>query len=139
MAGDVMRKAMVVGVASLLLSGIGVAYAQDETPPARTTADDLRCVAVGIIMGTMADANSQESSKLMTLYYLGRIEGSGTNVDLKSQIPESIKLVQGNKYRIAAVECGKHLGDVAGELQDIAKILDEPQASPLAPLPKRPR
>ena len=135
-----MRRALVTGLALSVLAMSGAVYADDVAPPALTTADDLRCVAVGIIMGTSQDAAEQENGKVMTLYYLGRLEGSNTNVDLKTQIPESIKQVQGNKYRTVSLGCGQHLGDVAVELQQISKILDEkPQQAPIAPLPKRPR
>ncbi len=135
-----MRKIVITGLASLLLAMPSAVSADEAAPPALTTADDLLCVAVAIIMGTSPDPALQDSSKALTLYYVGRIEGSGTNVDLKTEIPESIKQVQGNKYVVIAKECGKPLAHVAEELGVIAKILDQPQKSaPIAQPPKRSR
>lgn len=133
--------------------GIGLCASAYASPPAALTAatapasdsdviSDVRCIVVGAAMAGTQDQTAKSSGIMLTLYYIGRLEGRAPNVDLEQLILEQSSAMTKSEFGAEATRCGSHLADKGREITRIGQDLvarekkpAEASDNPAAPAP----
>lgn len=93
------------------------------------SADDLdaQCVVIGARISASPDQQQRASGQLLTVYFLGRIEGRSPGVDLEKLIElQAAKMTRDDEKR-ALQRCGRKFASQGTELVRIGRILVTPQ------------
>lgn len=86
---------------------------------------DIRCVAVGMKLAGAANSSDQTRGFLLTLYYIGRLDGRVPKLDI-----ENLLIVEGSKMSSSddaseAKRCGASLVEKGEQITKIGKDLIE--------------
>jgi hypothetical protein len=95
---------------------VGVSYAGSIQP-------DLRCLIVSLQLSQSTD-KSRDAWRLGSLYYLGKIDGSGERIQLADRIRELVRQMTSKQFDEYRIMCAS---DLAARGEDLTKIGQELQ------------
>jgi hypothetical protein len=96
------------------------AVAQDAV-----TIADIRCVIVGMQLSGMANSPQQPRGILLTLYYIGRLDGRSPKLDIEHLIIEETRRMADADYASEEKRCGAGLTEKGQQITEIGKHLVE--------------
>ena len=107
-----------------LFVGTSLSASADDTP-SQATVGDVRCLVVASIMGN--DQANAHNAALVSLYYLGRIDGrESTAFDLSQAMRAQINLMSPADFNAEGKRCGKELEARGIYLTDVGhKLMDQ--------------
>jgi hypothetical protein len=105
-------------VACSFFSSIGVTYGEPID-------SDVLCVIVSLRMSQSTDESTKGTWNLATLYYLGRIDGSGRQIDLVSQIRDDFHKVTRKNFDHYRGKCASQFSARGRDLTKIGKELQQ--------------
>jgi hypothetical protein len=82
----VIRQSGLISAAIML----GVALGSGAAAQSDETMDDVRCLVVGLKLAQSPIDTIRSASVLMTIYYMGRLEGRDPKLDLQSRIADQV-------------------------------------------------
>jgi hypothetical protein len=103
-------------LACLLTVGANCARA-DDGPTVR----DVRCLAVGIRVINLGDAQHRFIGTMLTMYYVGKIAGRTPDLDLESAIIRQVGQMKPADYAAEARRCGAEMTAKGQQLVTIGK------------------
>jgi hypothetical protein len=80
-----------------------------DAAPDTETAADVRCIAVGFKMAQLDNPQIKSAGQLLAIYYLGRLDGHDSAVNLEDLIIDQISKMDEAAFRAAATQCGTSL------------------------------
>jgi len=110
---------LTVLVVALTLSSSEV-RAQDEE-----TIADVRCVIVGMKFVGMADPNQRSAGTMLSMYYIGRLDGRVPKLDLEELLVKEASTMTTSDYGSEAKRCGASLTAKGQEITRIGKDIVE--------------
>jgi hypothetical protein len=123
-----MKRLCVLATGVMYLGACATASADESMNPA--TVADVRCVVVGSVFAN--DPANAQSAALLTMYFLGRIDGrEPSGFDLAQAMRAQVTLMSPADFSAEGKRCGKELGARAVYLADVSKSLTD-QAKSLA-------
>jgi len=114
-----MRRTLCLGLLALLPS-LTPAYGQD----AETTAD-VRCLVVGMHFSGANDAMQRSAGMMLSLYYIGRLDGHVPSFDLEDAIIQQLTKMTPADYSSEAQRCGGSLQAKGQQITALGKRLIE--------------
>jgi len=120
-----MRKSRWLGICAGIIA-LSVARIEARVHlPRSELVTDVRCVIIGIKLAGMTDVSRQSAGTMLTLYYIGRLEGRAPKVDLEDLIFKEIKTMEPGGFDSEARRCGQGLADKARQLTQMKKDMVE--------------
>ena len=98
----------------------GNAWAAD-----RRTMSDIQCIVVAMKMSATEGSAQQASATMITLYYLGRLDGRTPGLNVEGLIAREAAKMSAAELRSDAVRCGRVLVEKGREIQRIGLRLME--------------
>jgi hypothetical protein len=86
---------------------------------------DIRCVVVGMKLTGATDSPDQSRGFLLTLYYLGRLDGRSPKLDIERLIIEEARRMSEADYGSEERRCGAALAEKGRQITEIGKHLVE--------------
>jgi hypothetical protein len=83
------------------------------------TIADIRCLAVGIKVTEQNNSSQQSAGTMLTLYYIGRLEGRISKLDIENLLSSEIRNMASVEYAAEAKRCAASLAEAG---QQIARI-----------------
>lgn len=80
---------------------------------------DADCVVTGLRMVQMSTPQQQSSGLMLAIYYLGRLDGRASGVEIDALIENDAEKMTAAEFRANAVRCGKALTLKGQEIQKI--------------------
>jgi hypothetical protein len=111
------RLSMVAGI--LILSSLQ-ARAQDTE-----SISDVRCVLVGMKFVQMTDPSLHEAGNMLTMYYIGRLDGRVPSLDIEELIVREVSQMTTADYGSEAKRCGASLSGKGQQITRIGKDIIE--------------
>ena len=109
---------------SVLVAALGLASMRIGAQETVNIAD-IRCVAVGMKLAGAANSSDQSRGFLLTLYYIGRLDGRVPKLDIENLlIAESSKMTNSDDAS-EAKRCGAALVEKGEQITKIGKDLIE--------------
>lgn len=93
-------------------------------PPAATVAD-VQCLVIGMRFASSPDQQQKLSGTMLTIYFLGRIDGRTPTVDLQELLVQQVKNMNEAALKNAATRCGAELSTRGVEITRIGHTLEE--------------
>jgi hypothetical protein len=109
---------------TLLLGALALCSAQARAQDADTTAD-VRCVIVGTRLLQQPGATEQSAGAMLTMYYIGRLDGRVPKLDLEEALIKEASIMTGSDYAAEAKRCGASLTAKGQEITRIGKDMVE--------------
>jgi hypothetical protein len=99
-------------------------------PAAAANADDslladVQCLLVGTRLESASNGQLRLSGTLLTMYFLGRIDGRAPTADLQKLVLEEATKTSADGLRSAMRRCGKELSARGAEVTQIGKNLQK--------------
>jgi hypothetical protein len=118
------RKSIAYGafVLGLLLSIWRVRVA--EATPAAATVADVQCLVVGMRFANSPDPRQKLSGTMLTIYFLGRIDGRSPTADLQRLLVQQVKGMNEAALGSAATRCGAELSTRGVEITRLGRALE---------------
>jgi phage FluMu protein gp41 len=85
------------------------------------TIDDVHCVIVGARLAGQSDSSKQSVGVMMTLYYVGRLDGRMPTLDLQSLIRKELSSITAADYEYERKRCGDRMAEKGKQIQQIGK------------------
>jgi hypothetical protein len=121
---------------SLLTTLVGPSFAAEEQSP--DTIADVRCLAVGLRISQSPDPAQKNAGLMVTLYYLGRLDGRTPTLGLEDLIAQEIEKMNDAVFRAEAMRCGNHLTVRGQQLTEIGEdLVKRGQALQQQPTPSK--
>jgi hypothetical protein len=92
--------------------------AQARAQGAETIAD-VRCVIVGIRFAGMTDAAQHSAGMVLSMYYIGRLDGRAPKLDIEELIIKEVSAMTESDYGSEAKRCG---GSLTAKGQEVTRI-----------------
>jgi hypothetical protein len=86
---------------------------------------DVRCVVVGMKLAGTANSSDQSRGLLLTLYYIGRLDGRSPKLDIEHLIIEETRRMADADYASEERRCGAALAEKGHQITEIGKHLVE--------------
>lgn len=86
---------------------------------------DIRCVVVGMKLTGAPSSPDQSRGFLLTLYYIGRLDGRSPKLDIERMIIEETRKMADADYASEARRCGGALVEKGQQITEIGKHLVE--------------
>jgi hypothetical protein len=117
-------------VASVLAApGLVLLPAEVQAQDAATIAD-VRCVIVGISFAGMPDPSRQAAGTMLSLYYIGRLNGRAPKLNIEDLLIKEISTMTSSDYDSEAKRCGARLTEKGQEITRIGKNISERDQKP---------
>ena len=115
---------------SMLVAALGLASMRVGAQEAVNIAD-IRCVVVGMKLAGVASSADQSRGFLLTLYYIGRLDGRVPKLDIENLlIAETSKMTSSDDAE-EAKRCGAALVDKGEQIAKIGKdLIDRGKKNP---------
>jgi hypothetical protein len=84
---------------------------------------DARCIVVAMNMSKELGPAQQSAAMMTLLYYLGRLDGRGSKLDIENLIEKEAVKMTAAELRAEAVRCGAALTEKGQEIQKIGRDL----------------
>ena len=112
-----MRKALYLGLLALL-PVFSPVYALDPE-----AISDVRCIVVGLRFSRAADSTQRSAGLMLSLYYIGRLDGHVPGYDLEDAIVQQMKTMTLADFASEARRCGGSLQDKGKQITEIGQHL----------------
>ena len=89
------------------------------------TVSDVRCVVIGMRLAGMADASQQSAGLMLSLYYIGRLDGRVPMLNLEDLMIKELSKMTSSDYNSEAKRCGASLTDKGQQIARIGKEMTE--------------
>jgi hypothetical protein len=89
------------------------------------TIGDVRCVVVGIKIGGTSNAAQQSAGLLLTMYYIGRLDGRVPKLDFEGLLAKEAIKMTALEFKSEASRCGIHLTQKGEQITKIGKDMSE--------------
>jgi hypothetical protein len=109
-----MQNTLLGALAGALTLVSAKALAQDAE-----TIADVRCVIVGIRFAGMADAAQHSAGMMLSMYYIGRLDGRVPKLDIEELMIKEISAMTESDYGSEAKRCG---GSLTAKGQEVTRI-----------------
>ncbi len=86
---------------------------------------DIRCVVVGMKLVGAANSPDQSRGFLLTLYYIGRLDGRSPKLDIEHLLIEETRKMTDADYASEERRCGARLAEKGQQITEIGKHLVE--------------
>jgi hypothetical protein len=86
---------------------------------------DIRCVVVGMKLAAATSSPDQSRGFLLTLYYIGRLDGRLPKLDIEHLIIEETRKMADADYASEEKRCGAGLAEKGRQITEIGKHLVE--------------
>jgi hypothetical protein len=93
--------------------------------PETETIADVRCIVVGMKIGTSGNSTQQSVAMMTTLYYIGRIDGREPKLDIEDLLAKEFLKMTAPQFASEATRCGTHLTEKGKEISKIGKDMAE--------------
>jgi hypothetical protein len=107
---------------ALALAATPALAARADTADDPSTAD-LKCLIVGFTMAQSTDPTQADAGKIVSFYYLGRLDGRDPSYDLEGRLVEVSSHMTPDEIRAAATRCGAALQARGQSIQAIGERL----------------
>ena len=111
-------------VLTVLAGALTLSSVQAPAQDAETIAD-VRCVIVGMKLAGMTDSTQQTSGMMLSMYYIGRLDGRVPELDIESLMIKEIDTMTTADYGSEAKRCGASLADRGKGITRIGKDMIE--------------
>jgi hypothetical protein len=108
----------------LVLAGLILAPLQVFAQDAENLAD-IRCVAVGMHFAEAPDSHQKSTGTLLVLYYMGRLDGRASSLDLSKLLTEQIDRMTAADYSIEATRCSQTLSTKGAQIKQLGEQLQK--------------
>jgi hypothetical protein len=112
---------------SVLAGALTLSSAQAPAQDAETIAD-VRCIIVGMKFAGTADPTQQSAGMMLSLYYIGRLDGRVPKLDIEELMIKEISTMTTSDYGSEAKRCGASLTDKGQEITRIGKDMIQTRA-----------
>jgi hypothetical protein len=116
----------------LAVTGLVLLPVQARAQDAETIAD-VRCAIVGINFAGMPDASHQTAGTMLSLYYIGRLNGRAPKLNVEDLLIKEIKAMTPADYESEARRCGASLSEKGQEIARIGKDISGREQKPSTP------
>ena len=89
------------------------------------TIGDVRCLIVGMKISGMADSTQQSAGLMLSMYYIGRLDGRVPQLDIEDLMIREISTMTTADYGSEAKRCGASLTNKGQEITRIGKDMIE--------------
>ena len=113
---------------AVLVGALALASAPARAQDAETIAD-VRCVIVGLLLVQKTDANQRSSGQMLSMYYIGRLDGRVPKLDLEELLIREGNSMTESDINSEAIRCGASLRDKGQEIVRIGKDIIEKSQS----------
>ena len=86
---------------------------------------DIRCVVVGMKLAGATSPPDRSRGFLLTLYYIGRLDGRAPKLDIEHLIIEETRKMADADYASEEKRCGAGLAEKGRQITEIGKHLVE--------------
>jgi hypothetical protein len=86
---------------------------------------DAQCLLIGTQLTSSSNEQLKFSGTLLTMYFLGKIEGRSSAVNLQELITDASKRISATELKSAMQRCGKELSARGAEITQIGKSLQK--------------
>jgi len=87
---------------------------------------DLRCFIVALTTAASDDASRRAAGTMMTVYYMGRLDGRTPDLDLKNHLVTEIRKMTSGQLQVDAARCGAEMSARAKAMETLAGVLASP-------------
>jgi hypothetical protein len=119
---------------SVLVAVLGLVSVRAGAQEAVNIAD-IRCVVVGMRLSGMAGSPDQSRGILLTLYYMGRLDGRVPQLDIEDLLIEESSKMTNSDYASEAKRCGIGLAEKGQQITKIGTDLIERGKKTVQPIP----
>lgn len=105
-----------------LVLAISMAWGTAHAANAESIAD-VRCIVVAMNVSKELDPARQSAAMMIALYYLGRLDGRGSEPDVENLIAKEAAKMSAAELRAEAERCGAALTTKGNEIQRIGDRL----------------
>jgi hypothetical protein len=109
---------------TILLAVLGLPPMRADAQDAVTIAD-IRCVVVGMQLSGMVNSALQPRGILLTLYYIGRLDGRVPKLDIESLLIEETGKMESADYASEGRRCEAGLTEKGQQIIELGKHLIE--------------
>jgi hypothetical protein len=106
----------------LLVSSLAIAANCARADDGATT-QDLRCLAIGLRMINLGDAQHRTAGTMITMYYVGKLAGRTPDLDLESAFLRQLDQMKPDDYAAEARRCGAEVTAKGNQLVKVGKDL----------------
>lgn len=117
LSGSVRKRGLSTLVATLGLAAMPIG-AQEAV-----NISDIRCVVVGMKMAGATNSSDQSRGFLLTLYYIGRLDGRRPQLDIEHLLIEETRKMTDADYASEEKRCGARLAVKGQQITEIGKHL----------------
>ncbi len=96
-----------------------------KTGPSAATVADVQCLVIGMRFASSPDQRQKLSGTMLTIYFLGRIDGRNPTADLQGLLVQQVKHMNEAALKSAATRCGAELSTKGVEITRIGHTLEE--------------
>jgi len=97
----------------------------EEAPVVDVNLNDRRCLLVAMTLAAHADEAMRQAGMASALYFLGRIDGRATELDLEGALyAEAVRMTE-DDVRREGPRCGAELTARGADLQEMSRRLAE--------------
>ena len=89
------------------------------------TIEDVRCVVVGMKIGSSGNSTQQSAAMMTVLYYIGRIDGREPALDIEVMLAKEFVKMTPADFRREATRCGGHLTEKGKEITKMGEDMTE--------------
>jgi hypothetical protein len=86
---------------------------------------DVRCVIVGIRLAGMADPSQESAGTMLSLYYIGRLDGRAPKLDVEDLMIREISRMTTQDFASESKRCGASLTEKGRQITSIGKAMNE--------------
>lgn len=119
---------------SVLVAVLGLVSVRAGAQEAVNIAD-IRCVVVGMRLSGMASSPDQSRGILLTLYYMGRLDGRVPQLDIEDLLIEESSKMTNSDYAAEAKRCGAGLAEKGQQITKVGTDLIERGKKTVQPIP----
>ena len=104
--------------------GVGAAATGARAQDAVT--GDLHCFIVALNAAASDDASRKAAGTIMTVYYMGRLDGRTPDLDLKTRLVTEVRKMTSGQLQADAARCSAEMSARAKALETLAGVLASP-------------
>jgi hypothetical protein len=82
---------------------------------------DVRCLIVGLSMGSVPGAAPRTAGVMIAMYYLGRLDARSPKPDLEALLGEEVEKITPNDLKSESVRCGTEFKSKGNQLAKIGR------------------
>ena len=109
----------------ILLAAMPMVFGSAWASNQHKTIADVRCIVVAMKMSAGGNSAQQGTATMITLYYLGRLNGRTPGLDVENLIVKEAAKMSAADLRSDAARCGRALAEKGRQIQRIGLRLGD--------------